>query len=78
VATKTTTIPKSGGLDGLHLLLIRKGVGVGFSLYYIHQEKSRYGDDANEFRPKRWEGSELKNIGNGFIPFHLGPRLSWL
>jgi cytochrome P450 len=75
VATKTTFIPKGGGPDGLSPLLIRKGVGVGFSPYHMHRHKDLYGDDANEFRPERWEGSELKNIGWGFMPFHGGPRI---
>lgn len=41
----------------------------------MHRRKDLYGDDADAFRPERWEGSELANIGWGFMPFHGGPRI---
>lgn len=75
VATKTTILPKGGGPDGQFPLLIRKGVGIGISPYHMHRHKDLYGDDANEFRPGRWEGPELQHIGWGFMPFHGGPRI---
>ncbi|OCK99714.1 cytochrome P450 [Cenococcum geophilum 1.58] len=74
-ALKTTIIPRGGGPDGQSPLLIRKGLGIGFSPYHMHRSKEIYGEDANEFRPERWEGQELKNIGWGFMPFHGGPRI---
>ena len=74
-ATKTTFIPRGGGSDGQSPVLIRKGYGIGFSPYHMHRSKEVYGEDANEFRPERWEGPELKNIGFGFMPFHGGPRI---
>ncbi|RDL32646.1 Cytochrome P450 [Venustampulla echinocandica] len=75
VASKTTFIPRGGGPDGLSPLLLTKGTGIGFSPYHMHRHKDLYGDDANEFRPERWEGPELKSIGWGFMPFHGGPRI---
>jgi cytochrome P450 len=74
-ATKTTLLPRGAGPDGQSPILIRKGFGIGFSPYHMHRSKEIYGEDANEFRPERWEGPELKNIGFGFMPFHGGPRL---
>jgi len=74
-ATKVTTIPRGGGPDGLSPLLIKKGMGIGFSPYHMHRDKDIYGPDASEFRPERWEGPDLKNIGLGFMPFHAGPRI---
>lgn len=41
----------------------------------MQRSKELYGEDANEFRPERWEGSELKNIGYGFMLFQSGPRI---
>lgn len=41
----------------------------------MHRLKSLYGEDASEFRPERWAGSELDDIGWGFMPFHGGPRI---
>ncbi|KAF6240903.1 hypothetical protein HO173_000695 [Letharia columbiana] len=75
IAQKTTWLPRGGGPDGDAPLLVRRGVGVGFLAYYLHRRKDLYGDDADEFRPERWEGPELANIGWGYIPFHGGPRL---
>jgi cytochrome P450 len=74
-ATKTTVLPRGAGPEGQSPLLIRKGFGIGFSPYHMHRNKELYGEDANEFRPERWEGPELKNIGCGFMPFHGGPRI---
>jgi len=74
-ATKTTFIPRGAGPDGQSPILIRKGFGIGFSPYHMHRSKEVYGEDANEFRPERWEGPELKNVGFGFMPFHGGPRI---
>lgn len=75
IAQKTTWLPRGGGPDGDAPLLVRSGTGVGFLAYYLHRRKDLYGDDADEFRPERWEGPELANIGWGYIPFHGGPRL---
>ncbi|THV52151.1 hypothetical protein BGAL_0087g00100 [Botrytis galanthina] len=75
VALQTTLLPRGGGLHGTSPLLISKGTGIGFSPYLMHRSKKIYGDDANIFRAERWEGSELKLIGWGFMPFHGGPRI---
>lgn len=75
IAQKTTWLPRGGGPDGDAPLLVRRGIGVGFLPYYLHRRKDLYGDDADNFRPERWEGPELASIGWGYIPFHGGPRL---
>jgi cytochrome P450 len=41
----------------------------------MHRKIEIYGEDANQFRPERWESPELKHVGFGFMPFHGGPRL---
>lgn len=74
-ARKTTLLPVGGGPDGESPVLIRRGAGVGYSVYHMHRRKSLYGEDADEFRPERWEGSDLEHIGWGFMPFHGGPRI---
>ena len=74
-ALKPTTIPSGGGPDGKSPVLLRTGMGIGYSVYHMHRKTELYGPDAAEFRPERWEGTELANIGWGFLPFHGGPRV---
>lgn len=47
----------------------------------MHRRKDLYGDDAEDFRPERWDSDDLplKNhaINNtwGYLPFNGGPRI---
>jgi hypothetical protein len=50
--------------------------GSANSVYAMHRRMDIYGEDAELFRPERWEGDELKNIGWVYLPFNGGPRLS--
>ena len=75
IANKATYLPRGGGPNGEAPILIRRGIGVGFVPYYLHRRKDLYGADAHDFRPERWEGPDLANIGWGYLPFHGGPRL---
>ncbi|KAF2096846.1 cytochrome P450 [Rhizodiscina lignyota] len=76
VATKTTLLPSGGGPSGTSPVLIRRGTGVGYSVYHMHRMTSLYGSDAHEFNPERWENTGLeKKVGWGFMPFHGGPRI---
>ena len=75
-ALKTTTLPVGGGPDGQSPVLVREGAAVGYCVYAMHRRKDLYGEDANEFRPERWEDGQLSaNIGYGYLPFNGGPRL---
>ncbi|KAA6414009.1 MAG: cytochrome p450 alkane [Lasallia pustulata] len=79
-ALKTTTLPTGGGPDGLSPVLVRKGEAVGYCVYAMHRRKDIYGDDAESFRPSRWdpdnkEGPDLKGVGWGYLPFNGGPRV---
>ncbi|KAF2817453.1 putative cytochrome P450 alkane hydroxylase [Mytilinidion resinicola] len=76
VALKTTILPSGGGPTGTSPVLVRKGTGVGYSVYHMHRLTSLYGPDAHQFRPERWEGTDLeRKVGWGFMPFHGGPRI---
>lgn len=60
--------------------MVRKGEAVGFSIHAMHRMKRLYGDDAECFRPNRWDPYmenpvDLRNIGWGYLPFSGGPRL---
>ncbi|KAG9250648.1 cytochrome P450 [Emericellopsis atlantica] len=74
-AINTTTLPVGGGPDGRSPVLVPAGTAVGYCVYAMHRRKDLYGEDADEFRPERWEGDNLKNIGWGYLPFNGGPRV---
>jgi len=69
-----------GGPDGTQPLMVRKGEAVGYTVYVMHRLKKLYGEDAESFRPERWDPDannavDLKNIGWGYLPFNGGPRI---
>lgn len=72
---RTTILPIGGGPDGKAPLLVKPGEAVGYCVYAMHRRKDLYGEDAEEFRPERWETGELKDIGWAYLPFNGGPRL---
>ncbi|KAK3293623.1 cytochrome P450 [Chaetomium fimeti] len=74
-AVRLTTLPVGGGPDGKSPVLVRPGEGVGYSVYAMHRRKDIYGEDAHQFRPERWEGDRLKDVGWAYLPFNGGPRL---
>ncbi|KAG6991125.1 cytochrome P450 [Physcia stellaris] len=80
-ATRTTILPTGGGPDGLSPVLIRKGQNVAYCIYAMHRRKDLYGDDAEEFRPERWDSNDLplKNhtvhTAWSYLPFNGGPRI---
>ena len=55
MAVVDTVLPKGGGPDGESPLFIPKKTVVQYHVYAMHRRKDLYGDDADEFRPERWE-----------------------
>ncbi|KAK5170523.1 uncharacterized protein LTR77_005111 [Saxophila tyrrhenica] len=74
-ALVTTTLPRGGGAQGTSPVLLRKGTAVGYCPYLMHRREDLYGEDAEEFRPERWQGGLEKTIGWGYVPFNGGPRV---
>jgi cytochrome P450 len=79
-ALRTTILPTGGGPDGKSPVLVRKGQSLAYSVYSLHRRADLYGEDAEEFRPERWDEDlglyrdELtKNWG--YLPFNGGPRI---
>lgn len=72
-ATKDTTLPRGGGSDGQSQIAVRKGHVVLFSLYLTHRRTDLWGEDAEVFRPERWE--ERRYSAWQFLPFLGGPRV---
>ena len=51
---------------------IPKGTRCLYSVFIMHRRKDIWGEDADDFKPERWEG--LKN-GWEYLPFNGGPRI---
>ncbi|KAI6782573.1 uncharacterized protein J7T54_003585 [Emericellopsis cladophorae] len=71
-AVRDTVLPRGGGPDGLAPLFVPKDTPVRWSSHSLHRRKDVYGEDADEFRPERWEGS-LRPLWS-YVPFSGGPR----
>ena len=59
--------------------MVNKGEAVAYTVYVMHRLKQLYGEDADVFRPERWDPDannavDLRNIGWGYLPFNGGPR----
>lgn len=66
MANTDTVLPTGGGEDGESPLLVQKGQLVGWSKYAMQRRKDIYGEDADEFRPERWETLQP---GWSYLPF---------
>ena len=73
VAAQDTTLPVGGGANGRSPIYIRKGQTITYCVYTMHRRKDLWGQDADEFRPERWE--ENGKRGWEFLPFNGGPRV---
>jgi cytochrome P450 len=67
-----TILPVGGGKDRKQPVAIAKGEQIVYSAYVIHHRKDIWGEDADEFRPGRWEG---RRMGWEFLGFSGGPRV---
>lgn len=66
-----TILPRGGGPDGTQPMFLPAGSRVLVSTYAMQYRKDIWGEDADKFRPERWEG---RKAGWEFIPFGGGPR----
>jgi cytochrome P450 len=55
MATEDTILPRGGGADGKAPVLVPKGCMVIYTVFALHRRKDLWGDDADDFRPERWE-----------------------
>lgn len=70
-AVRDTTLPRGGGPDGQSLVFVPKGTAIDFVTFRTHRDPTLWGDDAEAFRPERFEG---RRVGWEFYPFNGGPR----
>ncbi|EAW13417.1 cytochrome P450 [Aspergillus clavatus NRRL 1] len=73
VANKDTSLPVGGGPDKKSPVYVPKGTVVTYSVYAMHRRTDLYGQDADQFRPERWE--ENGRRGWEYLPFNGGPRI---
>ncbi|KAH6654776.1 cytochrome P450 [Truncatella angustata] len=71
-AVRDTVLPIGGGRDGKSPVFVPKDTLVYYQIWTVHRRKDIYGEDAEEFRPERWE--TLKP-GHEYLPFNGGPRI---
>ncbi|KAF2107003.1 cytochrome P450 [Lophiotrema nucula] len=71
-AFRDTYLPRGGGSDGQSPIFMPKGTTVTYSSFAMHRRKAAFGEDADTFRPERWEGW---NPSCAFQPFGIGQRI---
>jgi cytochrome P450 len=71
-ALRDTTLPRGGGPDGTSPIYIRKDTNIDYSYYVTHRRKDLWGQDADDFKPERWNG---RKSGWDYLPFNGGPRI---
>ena len=72
-ALRDTILPVGGGADGRSPIFIQRGVVVALNIWALHHDKDIWGEDADQFRPRRWD--EKKPTTWEFVPFYGGPRV---
>jgi cytochrome P450 len=72
VAMRDTWLPTGGGPSGRSPIFVARGDAVSYVVNSMHQRKDIFGEDAEEFRPERWQHL---SPGWGFLPFNGGPRI---
>lgn len=74
IALRDTLLPTGGGLPSSKKpLFVNKGDIVTFSLYALHRRTDIFGEDADTFRPERWE--TLRPPHWSYLPFSGGSRI---
>ena len=71
-ALRDTILPVGGGADGRSRLFVEKGVVVALNVWALHHDRDIWGDDADQFKPRRWDD---KRPTWEFVPFLGGPRV---
>ncbi|KAK8041781.1 cytochrome P450 52E1 [Apiospora rasikravindrae] len=71
-AVRDTVLPRGGGPDGKQPVFVPKGTNVRYQPWCLQRRKDLYGEDAEEFRPERWETIRPTYE---YVPFNAGPRI---
>lgn len=71
-ANRNTALPVGGGPDGKSPVFVAKGQLIVYGVFSMHRRKDLYGEDADEYKPERWDGLR---VGWEYLPFSGGPRI---
>ncbi|KAG6103332.1 hypothetical protein E4U31_002902 [Claviceps sp. LM219 group G6] len=71
-AIRDTVIPRGGGPDGMSPVLVPKGRRIMLDMYAKFHDPQVWGEDADVFRPSRFEG---RRLAWDFVPFSGGARI---
>lgn len=69
---RDTILPTGGGPDGKSPMFVSKGSIVRYSVWTMHRRKDIYGEDADQFRPERWESLKLR-----YVAHHVATASIW-
>ena len=71
------SLPRVTPPEGIYVdsTFIPGGTVIGTNPWVLHQDKSIFGEDADEFRPERWLGSGAGQMERFFFAFGAGARL---
>lgn len=72
VALQDTVLPTGGGKSGRCPIMVKKGWSVVYNPFALHRRKDIYGEDAEQFKPERWDS--LRQNWH-YLPFGGGPRI---
>lgn len=73
IALRDAILPTGGGASGSAAIFVQKGDAITTSFYALHRRKDIFGEDADTFRPERWEG--LRPPHWTYLPFSGGARM---
>ena len=54
MAVRDTVLPLGGGPNGNAPILVKSGTNIAFHVTALHRRRDLWGEDAEEFRPERW------------------------
>jgi cytochrome P450 len=54
-AVRDTVLPRGGGADGKSPVFVKAGTNLRYLPWVMHRRQDIFGEDAEEFRPERWE-----------------------
>ena len=72
MAACDTVLPRGGGASGDEPMHVPVGNVVFYSVYAMHRRQDFYGEDADKFRPERWDS---QRHSWDYLPFNGGPRI---